>query len=121
MARRQAIHEAVTREMFHEGYQQACDMLALTLNDPAIMGSSTMGEDMIKKIYDGMAQYDMEYAQAWGATQESEYFQDRLDKRLAQIFSRKYKHLLIPFRARYPAIRKARDKVKDYLEGKHRG
>lgn len=81
--------------------QQMFDMMCLALHDPEVMGKGhTIGAQKLKKIHDAMFQYERKYHEAWMHTQESDYFQEKLDAALREIFG-----IVEPFNARYPYTR----------------
>lgn len=77
--------------------QQMFDMMCLVLNDPEIMGHDTFGADRLRKIHKAMFAKEAEYHEAWTFTQESDYFQEKLDDALRDIFGE-----IQPFNERYP-------------------
>lgn len=96
--------DALMQEAFDSGYQRACDLLALTLHDPEVMGKDILGERRIVRVYDGMRKHDDEYWQAWTAKKEADYKQDKLDRELRAIFARVYKDRVVPFNVRYNLV-----------------
>ena len=96
--------KALMQEAFDSGYQKACDLLALALHDPEVMGSDTYGEQRIVKVYEGMRKYNDEYWEAWTIRKEADYKQDKLDRELRAIFARKYADRIVPFNVRHSLV-----------------
>ena len=93
------------QDAFIQGYVKACDLLALALHDPEVMGrGGTMGADRIMKVYRGMDKYADKYGGAWRAGKEADYIQEKLDEALLAIFSRKYGEQFAEFKVRYDLI-----------------
>lgn len=68
------------------GRQQIIDMMSLVLRDPAIMGRDTFGKDRLMKVVRGIGDYIDKYQPAWGKTDESDYYQKKLDDALAEAY-----------------------------------
>jgi hypothetical protein len=93
------------QEAFLSGYQKACDMLALTLHDPEVMGTNgVFGERRIVKVYEGMAKYDLKYRGAWKTGKEADYLQDSLDRELRAVFAKYYADQVVPFNQRHNLV-----------------
>lgn len=80
--------------------QQMFDMMCLALHDPEVMGKNTFGAERLKKVHDAMYQYEKKFHEAWMHTQESDYYQEKLDANLKEIFGE-----VAPFNERYPYFR----------------
>ena len=80
--------------------QQFFDYMCIVLNDPEIMGKDTFGAKRLLKIHDAMKALDREYSEAWCGGQESDWYQEQLDRRLRSIFGK-----IAPFRERYPYLK----------------
>lgn len=92
------------QEAFKSGYQKACDLLALALSDPDVMGAWIMDERGVVDVYNGMRKYDDEYWQAWTARVEADIKQDHLDAALREVFCKVYKDQVVPFNVRHNLI-----------------
>jgi hypothetical protein len=81
--------------------QQMFDMLCLVLTNPEVMTKyRVVKADQLKKIHDAMFQEERKYHEAWMNTQESDYYQEKLDANLREIFK------IVPsFQERYPFFR----------------
>ena len=77
--------------------QKTFDMMCLALHDPEVMGKDTFGAERIKRVYIAMLQYADKYAEAWAHTQESDWYQEKLDAELKSIFGK-----IDSFNERYP-------------------
>lgn len=96
--------DALMQEAFDSGYQKACDLLALALSDPDIMGAYVMDEQGVVGVYDGMRKYDDKYWQAWTAKVEADVQQEHLDAELREVFCDKFKDQVVPFNERHNLI-----------------
>ena len=80
--------------------QQFFDFLCLVLNDPEIMGKDVFGAKRIKKIHEALKAKDKQFSEAFVHSQESDYYQEKLDAALCQIFGE-----IEPFKKRYPYLK----------------
>lgn len=78
--------------------QQMYDMMCLVLHDPEIMGKDTFGANRLKKIHKAMFDLESKYHEAWIFQPESDFYQEKLDAGLREIFGDE----LDPFQKRYP-------------------
>ena len=78
--------------------QQMFDMMCIVLHDPEVMGKGhTIGAERLKRIHNAMYATEKKYHEAWIGTQESDYYQEKLDAELREIFG-----IVEPFAKRYP-------------------
>ena len=77
--------------------QQMFDMMCIVLHDPKIMGTHAVSADRLKKIHRAMYELEAEFHSAWMHNQESDYYQEKLDDALLEIFG-----AIDPFKKRYP-------------------
>jgi hypothetical protein len=84
------------------GRQKMADLMALALNDPAVMGKDVLGPERIKRVYVKIHELEAELAQAWRKGDEQDYQQERLDRELRRIFGGEF----VPFSERYPDVKK---------------
>lgn len=84
------------------GRQKMADLMALALNDPAVMGKDVLGPERIKRVYARLHELEAELAQAWRKGDEQDYAQARLDRELRRIFGSDF----VPFAERYPDVKK---------------
>ena len=68
------------------GRQQIIDMMSLVLRDPAIMGKDIFGKDRLMKVVNGIGAYIDKYQPAWERSDESDYYQKKLDDALAEAY-----------------------------------
>lgn len=68
------------------GRQQILDMMSLVLNDPDIMGKDTFGKDRLVKVVKGIGEYIDKYQPAWEKSDETDYYQVKLDEALAKVY-----------------------------------
>lgn len=81
-AERQAYFDAALQM----GRQQILDMVCIVLNDPDIMGKDTFGKDRLLKVVKGVGDYIDVFQKAWERDDETDYYRDKLDCRLSEIF-----------------------------------
>lgn len=100
-----AKREADRQKFFSAGCdttaQQMFDMMCLVLHDPDIMGKDTFGADRLKKINRALYEREAYYHEAWCHRQESDYYQEKLDAALREIFGDE----IDPFNERYPYMK----------------
>lgn len=80
--------------------QRVFDCLCLVLNDPEIMGKDVFGAKRIKKIQEALKEVDKQFNEAFVNSQESDYYQEKLDAALRQILGE-----IEPFNKRYPFLK----------------
>lgn len=80
--------------------QQFFDYMCIVLNDPEIMGKDVFGAKRLQKVQEAMKKLDKEYSEAWCGSQESDWYQEKLDEALKRIFGE-----IVPFRERYPYLK----------------
>lgn len=68
------------------GRQQILDMMCIVLNDPDIMGKDIFGKDRLLKVVKGVGDYIDVFQKAWERDDETDYYREKLDARLAQIY-----------------------------------
>lgn len=68
------------------GRQQILDMMCIVLNEPEIMGKDTFGKDRLLKIVNGIGDYIDVFQKAWERDDETDYYRNKLDGRLARIY-----------------------------------
>ena len=68
------------------GRQQILDCVSIVLNDPEIMGKDTFGKDRLIRVVNGVGEYIDVFQKAWERDDETDYYRDKLDWRLAQIY-----------------------------------
>lgn len=86
----QARHKAVQTACFtaglQSGRQQILDMVSLVLRDPDIMGKDIFGKDRLMRVIKGVGEYIDKYQPAWERSDETDYYQNRLDAALAEAY-----------------------------------
>ena len=68
------------------GRQQIIDMVSLVLRDPDIMGKDTFGKDRLLKVVKGIGEYIDKYQPAWEKSDDTDYYQKKLDDALAEAY-----------------------------------
>lgn len=94
--------DKMRRKFFEAGCdlvaQQMFDMMCLALSDPEVMTKyRVIKGEQLKVIHDAMYKYEAFYHKAWTGGQEADYFQDKLDDALREIFEK-----IDKFEDRYP-------------------
>lgn len=99
-----AKQQALQQKCFEAGCaitaQQFFDFLCLVLNDPDIMGKDVFGAKRLLKIHEALKSVDKYYSEAFVNSQESDYYQEKLDAALRGIFGE-----IDPFKVRYPYLK----------------
>lgn len=68
------------------GRQQILDMMSLVLRDADIMGKDTFGKDRLCKVVKGIGEYIDKYQPAWERSDDTDYYQKKLDAALAEAY-----------------------------------
>lgn len=82
--------------------QYMIDMFMVALNDPEVMGKDVFGKDRIVRVIHAVEQYFDQFELALTKADEADYYQEKLDRRLARILG---KDTLVPFPERYKWIK----------------
>lgn len=86
LARQKAMQQAFFHAGLQSGRQQIMDMMSLVLRDPDIMGKDTFGKDRLTKVVNGIGEYIDKYQPAWEKSDETDYYQKKLDEALAEAY-----------------------------------
>lgn len=70
----------------HCGRQQILDMMSLVLRNPKYVGKDTFGKDRLMKVVEGIGECIDMYQPAWEKSDESDYYQKKLDDALAEAY-----------------------------------
>ena len=100
LAKQQAIQQRCFEVGCKVTAQQFFDFLCLVLNDPAIMGKDVFGAKRLHKVHEALKAVDKHYSEAFVNSQESDYYQEKLDAALRGIFGE-----IEPFKKRYPYLK----------------
>lgn len=92
------------------GLQIECDMMICALHDPEYMCGDPFGEKRIRRVMEGSSYYLKLFQPAFHATDETDYYQQKLDDKIADALNG---HLDANFDERHPWFRKY-----DYRKGK---
>lgn len=84
------------------GMQKMWDYVQIVLRDPEIMGKDTFGAKRLAKVFDGLKAVASDYHTAFTADKEADYYQEKLDAQLREI----WKDKTVPFYGRYPDLKK---------------
>lgn len=89
--------------------QKMWDFLQVVLRNPKYVGKDTFGSKRLELIYKGLKETKDEYHIAFTSDKEADYYQEKLDGHLREI----WKDKTLRFYDRYPDIKKIRyDKAK---------
>ena len=86
IAKQQAVQQAYFEAGLRSGRQQMLDMMSLVLHDPEIMGKDTFGKDRLLKVVKGIGDKIDQFQHAWEKTDETDYYQAKLDAELADVY-----------------------------------
>lgn len=86
LARQRALQRGYFDAGLQSGRQQIMDMVSLVLRDPDIMGKDTFGKDRLIKVVKGIGDYIDKYQKAWEKSDETDYYQKKLDDALAEAY-----------------------------------
>lgn len=86
LAKQRAIQQGFFRAGEQTGRQVVLDMMVLALRDPEIMGKDIFGKDRLLKVVKGIEKYMDVFDQAFQATDETDYWREKLDESLADAF-----------------------------------
>lgn len=100
LAKQEAIKQKCFEIACDTTSQQFFDYMCIVLNDPDVMGKNVFGAKRLQKIHDAMKELDKTYSEAWCGGQESDWYQEQIDRRLRRIFGD-----IVPFRERYPYLK----------------
>ena len=81
-AERQAFFDAGLQS----GRQQILDMMTLVLRNPSIMGKDIFGKERLMRVVKGIGDCIDMYQPAWEKSDESDYYQKKLDDALAEAY-----------------------------------
>lgn len=100
LAKQEALRQKCFKVACDTTTQQFFDYMCIVLNDPEIMGKDVFGAKRLEKVREAMLELDKEYSEAWVGSQESDYYQEKLDSALKRIFGE-----IQPFNERYPYLK----------------
>ena len=83
------------------GFQRCIDYMQAVLHDKKVMGNRVLGAETIKKIAFAVMDRDAYYAKAYSLDKEADYYQDKLDDELREIWGDQFQ----PFKERQPYIK----------------
>lgn len=101
LEKKQAVQQALLDAGMACGKQQIVDYLTIALRDPAVVGKDTWGRERIDKLFAALEALDKEYADAYTTKKEADYLQDKLDRKLREV----YGDDLVPFAIRQPDVK----------------
>lgn len=83
------------------GIQKAWDYIQIALRDPDAMGKDVLGRKRIEKVYKKLTELADFYQAAWTDDKEADYYQEKLDAQLREIWGDDLK----TFYERYPTMK----------------
>lgn len=86
LARQRAAQKAYFEAGLQSGRQQILDMMSLVLHDSDIMGKDTFGKKRLVKVVKGIGEYIDKFQPAWEKSDDTDYYQKKLDDGLAEIY-----------------------------------
>lgn len=89
LAKQKAMQMACFEAGLQCGRQQILDMMSLVLRDQGIMGKDTFGKDRLLKVVQGIGEKIDYFQPAWEKTDETDYYQVKLDDELAEAYGEK--------------------------------
>ena len=113
LARQRAIQQGYFNAGLQSGRQQIIDMVSLVLRDPKYVGKDTFGGNRLVKVVQGIGEYIDYFQPAWQRSDETDYYQTKLDDALAEAYG---ESLHNSFHERYEFAPEF-----DYTKGKWRG
>lgn len=86
LAKQRATQKAYFEAGLQSGRQQIMDMMSLVLRDADIMGKDTFGKERLLKVVKGIGEYIDKYQPAWEKTDDTDYYQKKLDDALVDAY-----------------------------------
>ena len=86
LEKQKATQRAYFEAGLQSGRQQILDMMSLVLRDSDIMGKDTFGKDRLLKVVKGIGEYIDYYQPAWEKSDDTDYYQKKLDDALAEAY-----------------------------------
>ena len=86
LEKQKATQRAYFEAGLQSGRQQILDMMSLVLRDSDIMGKDTFGKDRLLKVVNGIGEYIDYYQPAWEKSDDTDYYQKKLDDELAEAY-----------------------------------
>ena len=91
------------------GFQRCLDYMQTLLRNPEFVGKDIFGRKRWELLYKGLMDCDKTYGEAFTMGVEADYYQEKLDASIREIFGDD----ALPFADRYPMFKKAKyDKAK---------
>ena len=86
LAQQAAIRQGYFEAGLRCGRQQIIDMVSLVLRDPKYVKKDIHGKDRLLPIIKGIGDYIDKYQPAWEKSDETDYYQAKLDDALAEAY-----------------------------------
>lgn len=102
LEKQRAMHQGFLDVGEQFGTQKMWDYMQIVLRNPKIMKKDTFGPKRLAIIYEGLKEVAKEYHTAFTADKEADYYQEKLDAQLREIWRDK----TVPFYERYPDLKK---------------
>ena len=101
LTKKAAFNQALLDIGMESGKQQIMDYLTIALRDPDVVKDDIFGRKRIDKVFAKIEALDKEYADAYTTKAEADVLQERLDRKLREV----YRDKLVPFQVRQPHIK----------------
>lgn len=88
LEKQKAERKAYFKAGVETGRQQILDMMCCVLHDPEYVGKDTFGKDRLLKVVNGIGDYLDKFDPAFGTNDETDYYQNLLDKLLSECFGK---------------------------------
>lgn len=109
IAKQKAVYQGFLDAGEKLGMQKMWDYFQIVMRDPEIMGKDVFGPQRLSKIFEAMKVMADEYHMAFTTDKEADYYQEKLDAQLREIWGDK----TLSFYERYPDLKKIKyDKAK---------
>lgn len=102
LARQHAVNQGFLDLGEQIATQKMWDYIQIVLRDPKVMGKDTFGPARLAKLYTALKEAKDTYHTAFTADKEADYYQEKLDSQLREIWGDK----TLSFYERYPDLKK---------------
>lgn len=99
LAKQAAVNQGFFEAGLQMGRQQILDMMSIVLNDPKYVKKDVFGKDRLLTVVKGIGECIDIFQKAWERDDETDYYRDKLDALLAEIYG---EGLHDSFLERYP-------------------
>ena len=86
LAKQRAIQQGFFEAGLQMGRQQILDMMSIVLNNPKYVKKDVYGKDRLLIVVNGISECIDFFQKAWERDDETDYYRDKLDALLAEIY-----------------------------------